>query len=106
MIVFLPVELQRLKFGAIRTVTGGVHAIRRTKAPEEGTRGPQAVSYGDFGIRPVAGMSRRLWGSVGIDADGPLCRLAIRLCGRGAGPDAALSAAAIIVHPHGLVAGC
>ena len=47
-------------------------ADRRTKVPEERTRGPRALRYGVFTIWLVERLSRSAWRRVVVDADGVL----------------------------------
>ncbi|MBU2485210.1 MAG: hypothetical protein KKG78_08980, partial [Alphaproteobacteria bacterium] len=79
-------------------------AAWRTKASNAGTRGPQAVSYGDFDFRLVFGMTQPLSGSTRIDADGPPCLRAARYRRLGGRPDAALLVSMIIMDARGVVA--
>lgn len=80
-------------------------AGRRTKVPEEGTRGPQATAMGISGFRQMSAMARPPSGSSGVNADRPARCAAARCCWDGGWLGAALSAPMITMDARGFAAG-
>ena len=80
-------------------------AGRRTKVPEEGTRGPQCDGYGDFDLRLRSAMARPPLRSAGMDADRPLRCASARFSRPGTRLVATLSVATVTIDARVSVAG-